>query len=395
MAAAYYDYPRAGRTLLGGLLSHFDPASYSILSREDPGRDPSAPVPDNRVYRLPLPVPWLKRGRRPLMRAHVPVLRSQVRRVVDEVRPDVLVVLYPELHFVEAVADVAQGARIPWAVYLCDTLEQGHQIGWEARWARRLRPRLLCEASAAFAVTPALAEFTSASWGVRCASVPHAYPEAIPDSPPPDLHSASAFLGGRFYEVNRRSTARLVSAFARCGCRVTLCTPTSQAHLEAHGIPTRGVQVAYVADRPTYLATIRQNGMLAISLDWPDEIDWEDVHLKTAFPTRSVELIASGRAVLVHCPADYYLARFFADRGCGLVVSERSMAAIDQAVRRLLDDADLRASLGAKALEAARFFQSDRVAAVLQAEVKAAAEAGWGRGLVPCPLGQDQAGNHA
>ncbi|GJE53275.1 hypothetical protein GOFOIKOB_6353 [Methylobacterium tardum] len=67
--------------------------------------------------------------------------------------------------------------------------------------------------------------------------------------------------------------------------------------------------------------------------------------IRTSAPLKTGEYLASGRPILVHAPEDSWLARFFRERGCGLVVDQPSVPLLAAALLKLRRDETLRADL--------------------------------------------------
>jgi len=66
-------------------------------------------------------------------------------------------------------------------------------------------------------------------------------------------------------------------------------------------------------------------------------------------PGKMGEYLASGRPILVHGPSDSFITSYFRQHECGLVVDENDPAQLARAIDSLLNDADLRKRLGARA----------------------------------------------
>jgi len=113
------------------------------------------------------------------------------------------------------------------------------------------------------------------------------------------------------------------------------------------------------------LATLLNQHILTVALNWPDESSLPEDELATAFPTKVIEYLAADRPILVHCPENYFLARFFREHECGIVVSTRDVAAIVKAVKTLLDRGSEQERMRKNALRAAQIFSIDRISKVL------------------------------
>ena|GEM_PF-338919 len=86
---------------------------------------------------------------------------------------------------------------------------------------------------------------------------------------------------------------------------------------------------------------------LAFHSPYPEVID-------TSLPSKTGEYLASGRPVLVHAPASSIVSRYFKQYECGVVVDERDPVQLALAIRRLIQDAELRARCVRNARRCAR-----------------------------------------
>ena len=75
----------------------------------------------------------------------------------------------------------------------------------------------------------------------------------------------------------------------------------------------------------------------------------------------------SQRPILLHTPGDYFIARFYRQWDCGLVVDDPSPEALAAGLRSIGSDEELRARLVRNALRAATTFEGRRVASRLRA----------------------------
>jgi glycosyltransferase involved in cell wall biosynthesis len=72
--------------------------------------------------------------------------------------------------------------------------------------------------------------------------------------------------------------------------------------------------------------------------------------IRSSSPAKMGEYLAAGRPILVHAPYDSFVAHYFGQHGCGVVVGELKRAPLAEGVRMLLEDDGLRERVG----EAAR-----------------------------------------
>jgi glycosyltransferase involved in cell wall biosynthesis len=81
--------------------------------------------------------------------------------------------------------------------------------------------------------------------------------------------------------------------------------------------------------------------------------------IRSAAPGKTAEYLASGRPILVHAPADSFVARFFREHDCGVVVDTPEPARLAGALARLRDDRSLRSRIVANAQRAAVGFSAN------------------------------------
>jgi glycosyltransferase involved in cell wall biosynthesis len=279
---------------------------------------------------------------------------------------------YPDAYGVAAARRAAQTLGIPLAVYLHDAIVEGTQGSRIHRYARALQERLFAEPHLFFAMSEGLAELLLSKHGVRAVPLPHCYNEAgdqpLAGSP---VEPPTVLFSGMIYGINRPATARVARAAAHAGYRIT-CTQQSAANaMIRDGVPAGSVSVEGVPGRQEYLAHLGRQAGLFVALSWPDESPVHRDELATIFPTKVPEYLGTGRPILVHCPEDYYLARFFRERGCGLVVTERSEEALVEAWLRLRDDPDLAQRLGARGRATVSYFDGRRISAVFREHMEA------------------------
>jgi glycosyltransferase involved in cell wall biosynthesis len=136
---------------------------------------------------------------------------------------------------------------------------------------------------------------------------------------------------------------------AQVKMQLTLYTSLPAEALEKMGLAGRNVRRDEV--RPEEIATVFEGADVAF-LPLSFEPDMRHI-VETSFPSKTAEYLAAGVPVLVHAPSRSAVARYCAERGCGLVVGEPNEDALREALVRLSRDAALRNELSAKALDTA------------------------------------------
>ena len=146
-----------------------------------------------------------------------------------------------------------------------------------------------------------------------------------------------------------RNLLAAMAQLDRRNTRLHLYTPQSPARLESEGI--RGPVVVHPPQPLSAMPAIQQGAdvlflPLALHSDYPDIV-------RTAAPGKIGEYLAACRPILVHAPSDSFLASYFRDHQCGVVVDRSDPAQLAAALESLLSDPALRARLRARAWERA------------------------------------------
>ncbi len=81
--------------------------------------------------------------------------------------------------------------------------------------------------------------------------------------------------------------------------------------------------------------------------------------IRSAAPGKTAEYLASGRPILVHAPADSFVARFFREHDCGVVVDTPEPARLISALTSLRGETNLRSRIVANAQRAAAGFSAN------------------------------------
>ena len=171
------------------------------------------------------------------------------------------------------------------------------------------------------------------------------------------------FFSGTVYSINAAPLARITRAMTQlAGARLAVFGVNSADTLSAAGITGPHVVSGFIADRPALLRFMQEQHAYVVCLTWPEETWVGANEMATIFPTKLPEYLAQGRPILVHCPGDYFLARFMREHDCGWVVTERSEDALAAALRDMSTESETRRRRCRNALAAAQIFAGHRVA---------------------------------
>lgn len=359
------------------LLAQFDPASYTVITMKRSLASGAYAPKDNEIRVLS---PGRLPGRLQALwqTMQIPWAARRLCKVAERQNIRVIVGVYPNREFLRMAQMVAKLARIPLVAYLHDTIAEGLSHTLWKRSAEALQQDVFSEASAILVMSDGLVNLFRNKYGVRSAALPYLYPETVERQVQPECGVQQGFWGGDIYGINSAALRRVSEALSAIRIPFLLTTNRPIQNLAALGIRGDGIRVDYIINREQYLKVLKQQGVLVLALSWPDESPTHEDELSTIFPTKTLEYLAAGRPILLHCPKEYFLARFFAEHKCGLVVSERSTDALTMACRQLLKDDAVTRAFRERALATARLFAPETIIDTFRNSVDRTASVKWG-----------------
>jgi glycosyltransferase involved in cell wall biosynthesis len=142
-----------------------------------------------------------------------------------------------------------------------------------------------------------------------------------------------------------RNLLTAMTALDRRDITLHVYSGQSPARLESQGI--RGPVVIHPPQPLSDMPALQQAADL-LFLPLAFDSSHSDI-VRTAAPGKMAEYLASGRPILVHAPPDSFLAGYFRDHQCGIVVDRRDPAELAAALELVLSDPALRARLRTRA----------------------------------------------
>jgi glycosyltransferase involved in cell wall biosynthesis len=351
-------------TVMRNLLKWVDPSEYVIATTTFNRALP--PFSSAPCYDVMSRLRWSYRLNAVWQMLQIPLAARRIARIARRHRVRGLLAVYPGLYFTAATHRAHRISGIPLGTYLHDTIWECHLGVWQESLAKRVQEGVFRDSKVIMAMSQGLADLLKEKYGVAAIPIIHSYNEEIPGSAADSgrLGSpATVFYGGAIYGINNVALARLVEALVLFDTQLFFHSTIQhwlKGQLQLH--PGR-ISTGWAADRADYLKMLPTRDILIAALNWPDETRVGIDELRTIFPTKMPDYLAAGRPILVHCPKEYFLARFVEEHRCGYVISDRSPEALKAGVRRLLEDRPLRERLAAAALKTAHLFSGRKVGA--------------------------------
>jgi hypothetical protein len=292
-------------------------------------------------YRFHARVWPFKRGHRlrtRLARLGLPMLVAQICRRIRTFRPDCILAVYAQPHWIMATSIASRFTGIPLLYYVHDTFLEQTNRRKNSRFARWLDRQALSSARV-LVLHPYLADYYRKRYGIECTVLRQVIRHPAMPARLPDLAAKALVIGfsGAIYDNNSRQMAELAQVVERNPrLRLKIWSDASPEALARKGIDGDRVEVGYEADYERLLSRLASCDLLYLPLAFFDTPAVTVQSLQYAFPTKSLDYLVSGTPVLVHCPHNFELSQFFAGHNCGHVLNEPGPLAVEQWLDRWL-----------------------------------------------------------
>lgn len=354
--------------VLRRLLENFRHDEVVVIARNPDRRNRLDPAPRSYPY-YPIPaLPVGIRGERYWRLASALPGVAVGLRAIRRHRPFALLAMFPYEHALLTGYWLHRFSGLPLLAYFCDLYREDRGPGWEGRLANWLQPRVFRVAARILAANQGMADYYRSRYGLDVFALPACINVPIPEPTP--LPS----LGGRFvvgYSGNVNSTRidslrALVKAIGGDPAfAIHYLTPHTPDVLRAYGVWADNAKASFVADERELVRRLADCDTLFLPLTFDPKENSRD-QMATCFGIKSYEYFLSQRPVLLHCPDDYFIARFFRERDCGMLVGDPGPEALKSALVKLRSDQTLRARFANNALRAAHEFEGPRIASMLR-----------------------------
>lgn len=381
MTTAFPPVPAGSSVINRNLLSMFNPRSFKVLTTSAKISANIEQIQDTDIKRIFRSFYFSSRLNYYLSMMQIKKAVKESVKLAEKEKPAVIVGVFPDYYFLKIARETAKITGIPLVAYLHDTISEAHHNTRYENEANILQEQVFSEASAIFVMSRGMAELYKAKYKLDAMPLEHTYLEQIPGSLPEVQLKREAFWGGDIYGINKNAVSRISEALGKINCGFFLATGASIEGLKSMGIEGDHIQRGFFSQRSAYLANLKQSGLLILALDSADESPVHRDELATIFPTKTPEYLATGCPILIHCPEDYFLARFFKDNNCGYVITEKSPEKIAEISKQMLETPEAFSEMRLNALKAARIFDSERLAKKFSDVINKVAELGWGEKL--------------
>ena len=270
--------------------------------------------------------------------------------LVKKLKPNCIIGLYPTIASLDVSVRVAEKTGVRYFPYLHDTVVEGLSHSQFSKKAINTQKKVFKIAHKIITMSEGMSDYYSEKYNIKTFPLEHTYPEKVSKDPNFNRNN-KAFWGGEVYSINENSFERIQYALKDLN---TVLTITSLSPLKVKD--TSNIQKTFFPKRTEYINAVNCHGILILAINWPDESKVHEAELSTIFPTKTVEYLASGGPILVHCPEHYFLARFFKKHKCGTVVTDRNSDELKKAIIKIKDNGEEIKQMQLNALKAVDIF---------------------------------------
>lgn len=277
-----------------------------------------------------------------------------------------IVCVYPTIDFLLLAYLMRKRMQIPLIVYLHDTIVESMSHSTFSRIAKLLQKKIFGLSSRIMVMSEGMKAFYQQKYGVSTEVIPHIYPDCVnKEVIPRTSFTRRLFWSGAVYGINVEALKRVAKAAQILGVEFSFTTGDETTIRKSLSLPEedRTVSARFFESRKEYLSALKCGGVLILALSYPDEAKFDEGELSTIFPTKTPDYLASGSPILVHCPENYFLARFFREHKCGVVISEKDPMTLAKGISKLLQSEVEASEMIANAKRAVEYFSAEYIAA--------------------------------
>lgn len=355
--------------ILHRLLKDLAPEQYCLISKADHSPESVGPeqlprLPGNYYY-LPAE-PTVNRGHRFGMKPvcdrvntaiAIATRGKRIAEIVKREKCEAVVACSGDLVDLPAANLAARLTRLPFYPYFFDYY--GHQFidPWVRRQARFLEPFVLRRARKVIVPNETLADELKQRYGKESAVIHnpsdlsrYEAAEIVPSARSDD--KLRIVFTGALYDAHFDAFRNLLNALSllnRADLELHIYTAVPLEYLRSNGICG---SITFHEHLPnTEMPRIQRSAdilflPLAFASPYPEII-------RTSAPGKIGEYLASKRPILVHAPSDCHLTWYFRRYDCGAVVDVLDPRVLADMIERLLNDAEYRKQITARAWERA------------------------------------------
>ena len=274
--------------------------------------------------------------------------------------------VYPDEYFCYAAYLASIKLDLPFSCYFHNTYLDNAAIN--SQRAEKIQKKLFARAEYVFVMSEGMqrhyAEQFEPGKFIPLVHTFHEFPTPEPTVfAYPTIRPAKIVLFGNFNESNLDATKRFIGSAIDDNDEIHIYSDVPKWLLGSRGLPMDSIQYHGSLSHLAFtdlIGELRKYDLIALTHGFTGE--YGDVEYRTIFPTRTIPMLLAGRPILVHSPADSFLAQFFRSSNAGAVVDTPENSEIKIALQRIRNDSIFRKNLVENASKASLRFLGINVA---------------------------------
>lgn len=294
-------------------------------------------------------------------------LSPRLEEWIRSFRPDVIFTILGSIGFMELIEKVQDRFRLPLVVHMMDDwpsvqFRRGLLGPAQRKRLLGLVGRLVDRATLRMGICDAMCEAFGSRYGVPFVPFQNtvdvtkwralARDPATVNNPLRVVYAGSVLANAQLDSLADCAQAVASLAAAGVGIRLDIHSPDFLVELHRDRLaPHPAVRIRPpLTDDDEFFSTLAAADILLM----PSNFDAESVRfIRYSMPTRVPAYLVTGTPILVYGSADTAQVDYARAAGWGLVVDRRGVSGVEQALRRLTEDLDLRRNLTAAAMRTA------------------------------------------
>ncbi len=273
-------------------------------------------------------------------------------------KPKVILSFYPFENALLTSLVLSKTTKTPLYSYMNDLYKENRKGTFAKKLANYLQDKIFKYSSKIIVVNSGMGDFYRLKYNIQPEVIFTSINEIIPEKiSVNDIQGK--FVFGYSGNVNNDRIDVFKTMVAALGKRsdieIRIFSATTKQELESQGAWSSNMIIDFIKDADILVNELRNCHALYLPLTFSDKNTPVD-QLATCLGIKSYEYLIAGAPVIVQCREEYYTAKFYKERDCGIIVSENTESALTKAVDLLISNKILRQKLVNNSLIAATEF---------------------------------------
>lgn len=318
ITSAFPPTPGGSCVLNQNLLSYFNETSFTVITRNS-GLSKIKTNKKIRVKRVLTSMPKLGRFENIIAKIQLPWGIHAIKQIAKHKKVQLIIGTYPNLLFLSIAEKIAKDLGLPFVIYLHDTIYEANIGTKNESFAKELNTIVLNNAKQIFVMSEGMSDLYKRKYNMETIPLRHTYLEGISKLGSIKGVPNKFFWAGDIYGINKVTMSKLSDCIFNSGLMMELATAVSKANLVKMRINLGAAVTTFYSNRSDYLKAIQSSDVLVLALDPQQYTKVHEDEIGTIFPTKTPEYLASGKPILVICPKEYFLSKYFRKHNCGFV----------------------------------------------------------------------------